>query len=563
MELKQKGPLQLPWYINNLLISFALLLGLLLPDVFMKMFTSASRSTFDVLFILETYWLCLVLSFVKERFFIYFLFSALFVMESIQLNHVAYFGAPISPADIGKVTKELDEIIETGWAYIHDVWFVIPILIVCYGGAIFVYKFLFQKAKQIPFLMLIVACGLLSIKPIRAYRSNVIEFFYPSPTRHSLHNTLTSFSFYFVSGNKISDTEKPSYYPYQVTKNNFDTADNIILIMGESCRYDHMSLFGYHRPTTPFLDTLKHNPDFLYKPGISGGTGTAIALPIFTNLMREPGNTQLMVEKTVNLFKLAKENGYKTFWISAQESKLLYQLGDEYLDVSITSDSLVNKVQYSFKRDDILMDLIKGQTLGQKNFIILHQRNLHTPYEKQYAHRKQEFERYPVSSDNRKERTINAYDNAMLYYDATVRDIFGFFEKAFPRGQKNYLLFTSDHGEFLGEDNKYGHEIFSTMTAQVPFYIYTNGGSLESLPIINQKKYITHYDMGKVIAYLLGYTIQNPNEELDKNRGYIHGNNLFSNYDVISYQEEKDGSIHFSEPQKVSMFPSFLEKKKS
>lgn len=56
--------------------------------------------------------------------------------------------------------------------------------------------------------------------------------------------------------------------------------------------------------------------------------------------------------------------------------------------------------------DDALLEVLKKQKLNDKNFMVLHQRNIHSPYEKNYSHRKNEFERFE-----------NSYDNVMLYND--------------------------------------------------------------------------------------------------------------------------------------------------
>lgn len=474
-------------------------------------------------------------------------------MEFIQLHHVAYFGSPINPLDIRKVVTEKNEILLAGLGSFKDIYFVFPTLLLCYSFSGLLYWHLSPKSFKITFSF-VIFLFIIADRPIEAYKHGEMRSFFPSPVRHSVHNSINAFSYLF--SRKETRKFKLEYSPYEVIRKNHGKAQNIILIMGESCRYDHMSLFGYPRKTTPFLDSLKNNPSFAYTPGISGGVLTAVSLPVFMNLMREPGHMELLEAKTVNLFKMARENGYKTFWVSVQESQLLSLIGSQYLDKFVTVDSL-NVTQCAAMRDEALVEFAKELPLGEKNFIVMHLRCLHSPYETNYCRRKEEFSIYPHDQGDRSERTINAYDNAMTYHDMVIKDIVGFFKDKFGSQDRNYVLFTSDHGELLGEHGLFGHAHLNLECALVPFWIYTSSSNLSAVQHHLKNYFITHYDIGIMIADLLGYNVKNPNiKNENKNEYFVHGNNIFDDNSFLKYNATRNGPV----AEKIQQVSS-LEKK--
>jgi glucan phosphoethanolaminetransferase (alkaline phosphatase superfamily) len=253
---------------------------------------------------------------------------------------------------------------------------------------------------------------------------------------------------------------------------------------------------------------------------------TPTSIPMFFNLVREPGNINLLQNKVANLFRLAKENGYKTFWLSSQELALIQDVASNFIDQAVTSNSLVTRKN----RDEHILSLFQDLTLGEKNFIVIHQRTPHAPYEKQYKHRKDQFEVDDINITDRKERTTNTYDNAVRFYDFLIQETFRIAQQKLPKDL--YIMFTSDHGELLGEQGLYGHNHLNLPCAFVPFWIY---GDLKRVQNhLENRTFLNHYQIGVLVADLLGYNIHNPND--DRKTYYIHGNNIYSNYSYLEYE---------------------------
>lgn len=173
---------------------------------------------------------------------------------------------------------------------------------------------------------------------------------------------------------------------------------------------------------------------------------------------------------------------------------------------------------FDSQKDDALLILARKLELGPRNFIVLHQRNIHAPYQYNYSHHP-DLGEYPVEGLPKREASVNAYDNAILYNDRLFQQIIAFFRQRV--SPPLYLWITSDHGEALGENGFLGHDRLDFEVATVPFMFYGTGDAAEYVPQIRALDLLTHYEMGKLIAKQLGCEILNPNEE----RGifYIQG----------------------------------------
>jgi glucan phosphoethanolaminetransferase (alkaline phosphatase superfamily) len=283
---------------------------------------------------------------------------------------------------------------------------------------------------------------------------------------------------------------------------------NIVYIIGESVNYKHMSLFGYKRDTTPRLRGLAQEGNFVYKQGISSAIATLPACKFITNTICEPDNVVQTSLDTTNLFKLAKQKGFKTFYISSQSDHLLSGIGGtSYIDVIVTKDS--NTLRCNELMDEYLLDSLNQQIFKDKNFIILHQRCIHSPYTGTFGCHYQNRTTFKGSNNN----IMDEYDNAMLYNDYLIHQMFEVFNK---QTEGNiYIIWSSDHNELMGEGGLYGHGhgYLLPQTADIPMLIQSN--DFDFLGKIRTIFRPTHYEIGKMIANLLGYEIRNPNEEKD------------------------------------------------
>lgn len=458
--------------------------------------------------------------------------AIIFLMQTVQLNYVSYFGAPIDASNLMNIHREAADVFD--FAYLRDTWFNTPVLILLYGTCIYAFKKLpMVKIKWVWFILLYMAMH----KPYRALsHTKNIWYFQPSITRPSLRNSISTFSYFFFQ--YLPDGYQPlsvRYIPYSAVKNKDSQAENVLLIFGESLYAPHLQMYGYNRETFPRMGLrMNNNPEWHQALAMSGGIATATSTLLFFNGIREPANAAEINAKTANIFRLAKQAGFKTHYFSNQESRLTMSFGAKNLDEIITNDTRL--FFFSKYHDEGLALLLDEIDFSEgKNFVVLHMRSPHSPFENRYHGREDEFEKFKPAADSNDKfiRYQNTYDNALLYTDLAIDEMVEKFEKL--NEGKNYSIYiTADHGELVNFEGMYGHNNLVLEQAKVPFFVKRKDN-------IELPKVMSHYQIIKFMADDFGFSINNPNE--NDNRYYLHGNNVDFPYNFIEYRIEDDGQI--------------------
>jgi hypothetical protein len=87
-----------------------------------------------------------------------------------------------------------------------------------------------------------------------------------------------------------------------------------------------MGLFCYHRDTTPKLDLLKNDPNFIYKRSVASGVNTYLGFTFFMNLQRDPRNYDVVLSNRYNLHGTYYINGKG---IAGESDYIKYNKGAE------------------------------------------------------------------------------------------------------------------------------------------------------------------------------------------------------------------------------------------
>ena len=232
----------------------------------------------------------------------------------------------------------------------------------------------------------------------------------------------------------------------------------IILVVGEAARADKFSLNGYERITNPLLQ--KEDVITLSKM-TSCGTSTAVSVPCMFSAYTKEEYTYKKGISTENVLDvLNKTNGVDILWRdNNSDSKGVA----DRLPYEDFKDSIVNTACQDECRDEEMLNGLDSyiQKSDDKNIlIVLHQMGNHGPeYYKRYP---KSFEKFtPVCKSNQleqcsKEQINNAYDNAILYTDYFLSKTINFL-KNYSKNYDTGMIYISDHGESLGENNIYLH----------------------------------------------------------------------------------------------------------
>ncbi len=145
-----------------------------------------------------------------------------------------------------------------------------------------------------------------------------------------------------------------------------------------------------------------------------------------------------------NMFRLAKEQGYETYFYSAQaenEMAILNLIGKKWID------HLIQPTQLGYGNgdnmpDEKLLPLLDKINLQQgRHFIVLHQRGSHAPYGALLQPQDKVFGEADI---------VDKYDNTIHKTDQMIQTVFEQLQKQ-PDG--NWLFaYTSDHGQYVRQD---------------------------------------------------------------------------------------------------------------
>ena len=284
-----------------------------------------------------------------------------------------------------------------------------------------------------------------------------------------------------------------------------DSKDVCILIIGESARRDHFSLYGYEKMTNPLL-AEDNVTAFIANSAATYTTAGVKAIldhqptgklyEILPNYMYRTGvdviwRTSNWGEPPVHIEK------YHT----VRDIKKMYPEADDRYD-GILLSGLKEEIQASDK---------------DKVLVILHTNTSHGPtYNKKYP---AEFEAFtPVCttvemSKANPQELMNAYDNSVLYTDYIIHSAIEILKEFTDR--RTCMLYVSDHGESLGEGNLYMHGVPMSIApkeqVEIPFIVWTSEDAAE----VKELDEVGQYHVFHSVMDFLG--VESPVFDEDKN----------------------------------------------
>lgn len=273
-----------------------------------------------------------------------------------------------------------------------------------------------------------------------------------------------------------------------------DAEDVCILIIGESARRDHFSLYGYERTTNPLLEKDS------IRAFIATSADTYTTAGVKAILDHKPTNELYEI-----LPNYLYRSGVDVVWRTSNWGEPPVHI-DDYMKVE---DIAKEYPEADERFDGILLEGLHERiaaSQSRKMLIILHTNTSHGPvYYKRYP---EEFEKFtPVCttvemSKAVKEELINAYDNSILYTDYLVHSAIEILN-GFPE-KRGTVIYVSDHGESLGENNLYMHGVPMYMAPaeqiEIPFIVWHS----EGVDKIKEIDKVGQYHVFHSILYFMG-----------------------------------------------------------
>lgn len=283
------------------------------------------------------------------------------------------------------------------------------------------------------------------------------------------------------------------------------TPPNVVVVLADTLRADHMSLYGYHRATTPHLDRLAAGAFVFERARAQAGCTFPSVNSLFTSRypfdFNRQGEQQMGIpERYPTLAQLLDDNGYDTAAVSASPIVRVtasdanpnggFGAGFQTFDESVLwhAAESVNRRAAS----------ILGE-LREPFFLYLHYMDPHDPYAPPASHQRSFAGAYdghdfvaagdinPIAemlfadgpelriTDSDVQHLVDLYDDEIRYFDSQLAELVSVLA-ADGMLDRTLLIVTSDHGEEFLEHDQVGHcrGVWDTLT-RVPLLLRVPG----------------------------------------------------------------------------------------
>jgi lipid A ethanolaminephosphotransferase len=285
--------------------------------------------------------------------------------------------------------------------------------------------------------------------------------------------------------------------------------DSIIYVIDESVRGSNLSLNGYPRATTPFLQSLETR-------GRLKNFGICVAAGSFSHISNAYlitghnafPDSAFQTDKNPTLFDYAKKMGYKTIYIDINQiylSSLMKTAGKgpvRALDRWMNDQSFKERHIDLYTTKDLGVARVLSRLLNESSgyFVLVNKKGLHFHYRNRYPDDPAATIWKPVIEASEsidpsaagREKLINTYDNGIRFQ---VDEFFRVFVSE-TTNQNYAVLYTSDHGQTLAEHGQvYTHMKPDKEIVDVPDFIISGDG-------YNKKELIAGIRSGIRVSHL-------------------------------------------------------------
>ena len=255
---------------------------------------------------------------------------------------------------------------------------------------------------------------------------------------------------------------------------------NVVLIIIDTLRSDHLPFYGYEKNTAPFLWELSKK-SVVFENAFSASSWTSPGTAsIFTSLYpyqhgvlmgllairnAQKINPDLEVnripEKVTTITEVLKDAGYETYGVSDNlnigERQGFTQGFDKFRTFMYKQAPTVNSTIKKWS---------KKMMEGGKYFLYIQYMDPHAPYHP----RKPWYKRF----EDKKENRISAYDSEINFADQHIKELFELFKWE----KDTLIIITADHGEGLWDHGNMGHgKTLYREEIQVPLMFCLPGGT--------------------------------------------------------------------------------------
>ena len=284
---------------------------------------------------------------------------------------------------------------------------------------------------------------------------------------------------------------------------------NILIMLQESLRPDHLSIYGYERNTTPNLKKFfgRHKEEiFLFERAQAQSNTTHLSVICILQGLN-PSISGKFWHTSPTLFEYAKcLSNVSTFFITSQRfhwqnwdifiksPALDYVWSQETSGLPFFNDTGVDDREMV---KAFIRHISKIVETDQKFFGLIGFNVTHWSY-----NAPKEYQKWGAKN------TIDKYDGCILLLDSAINTVLTHLEKT-ELINNTIVFFISDHAEAFGEHNYWGHSRFYFENIWVPFWIFIPKSLHKKIAGLknlreNTKKVVAQQDITPTILDLYG-----------------------------------------------------------
>jgi len=326
---------------------------------------------------------------------------------------------------------------------------------------------------------------------------------------------------------------------------------NIVWIIDESVVSTYLSINGYNKETTPYLNELnKKSPKIFNFGTVNSISNCSAQSNLFLRIGLNPKknfNIENQMYTLPTIFQYAKRAGYDTWLFDSQTKENHLQNYLTLYDMESINhfETLGPQVARIDRDKKFLTDMteIVNNSKNKKNFIVLVKYGAHFPYLLTYDHKNSPFQpvldvSYGGMDSEHKEQQINTYMNS-LYFNTDL-----YLKKLMETTNlsDSIIFYTSDHGQNILETENLTRPHCNSETVvknevSVPLIVFQENA--KKLFETDKKLFYSQIQLFPTTLSLFGYD----QKIVDK-----HGKTLFNGYKT---SEEREYILSSSGEKKI------------
>jgi glucan phosphoethanolaminetransferase (alkaline phosphatase superfamily) len=410
----------------------------------------------------------------------------------------------VAYSEMGKFTVDVWSSYST-YFYHNLLLFLLPIMVVVY-----LFRKFLKRAKGYYFpLSLLSFLLFLTLSTSYMIVRKTTNETSPSPMPVKMVNTLT---YFILNRPYYGDRKRVEKSPIKESKYN-----NIIWIIDESVGGAYLSINGYEKETTPYLDSIAD--DYLNLGLASSGANCSA----ISNILLMSGipsealpDTEFNALKKASIFQYAKRAGYRTHYLSGQSKDNVLQNFMTTFDLEDIDDFSQPTGVYQqgeIPERRIIEKSVQALASHKKNFIYIVKEGSHFHWEHSYPASHKVFKPTLLASEslsfNKREEALNSYANSIRYgVDLFFKEFFA--QTGVLEREDTLIIYTSDHGQSILESEHLAVTHCSATNPPVsqgvvPLLIFRNREDRLFKKVFFSKDIYSHYEIFPTTLQLMGY----------------------------------------------------------